>query len=72
MMFLVEGAGLFDEEGTGPERFGTGVEVPEIVRNSFGVEDMDFCRHQLKRLFVTPFSVGFCVGSVTALPELGG
>ena len=72
MMFLDVDAGFSAEEGTGPERFGTGVEVPENVRNSFGVEDVDFCRHQLKRLLLTPFSIGFCVGSVTTLTELVG
>ena len=71
MMFLDVDAGFSAEEGTRPERFGTGVKVPENVRNSFGVDEVDFCRHQLKRLFVTPFSIGFCVGSVTTPPELG-
>ena len=50
-------------EGTGPERFGTGVEVPKNVRNSFGVGEVDLCRHQLKILFVIPFSIAFCEGS---------
>jgi len=65
MMFLVAYAGFVVEEGNGPERFGTGVEVPENVRNSVGFDEVDFCRHQLKRLFVIPFSIGVFEGSVT-------
>ena len=51
------------KEGTGLERFGTGVEVPEKVRNSFGVGEVDLCCHQSKILFVIPFSIAFCEGS---------
>ena len=72
MMFLDVDAAFPAEKWISPERFGTGVEVPENVRNSFGVDEVVFCRHQLKRLFVIPFSIGFCVGSVTTPPELGG
>ena len=51
------------KEGTGLERFGTGVEVPENVRNSFGVGEVDLCCHQSKILFVIPFSIACCEGS---------
>ena len=68
MMFLVVDAGFVVEEETDPERFGTGVETPENVRSSFGVGEVDFCCHHLKRLFVAPFSI--CEGSVTTTAEL--
>ena len=51
------------EDGTGPERFGTGVEVAESVRSSFGVGEVDLSCHQLKRLSVMPFSFPVCEGS---------
>jgi len=70
MMFLVVDAGFLVEEETGPDRFGTGVEDLEYVRSSFGVGEVDFCCHQLKRLLVAPFSVGVCEGSVTTTAEL--
>ena len=59
-MLTVVDAGFLVEEGTGPARFGTCV---DNVRIPFGAGEVDFCFHQLKRLFVMPFSIGVCEGS---------
>ena len=66
MMFTEEG--VLEGEGAGLEASGTGVEV--LVSKSFEVEDVVFCCHQTKRLFVIPTSFDSFEGSVTGLTEL--
>ena len=56
MMFTEEG--VLEGEGAGLEASGT------------GVEDVVFCCHQTKRLFVIPTSFDSFEGSVTGLTEL--
>ena len=58
---------MFTEEGV-LEGEGAGVEV--LVRKSFEVEDVLFCCHQTKILFLMSTSFDSFGGSVTGLTEL--
>ena len=66
MMFTEEG--VLEGEGAGLEASGTGVEV--LVSKSFEVEDVVFCCHQTKILFLMSTSFDSFGGSVTGLTEL--
>ena len=66
MMFTEEG--VLEGEGAGLEISGTGVGVP--VSKSFEVEDVVFCCHQTKILFLMSTSFDSFGGSVTGLTEL--